>query len=109
MSMTRRIPENIAECDPYLIRDLMGKSYTNRKQLELSAHALKEVIQNDLTPRQKEMILLYYYENLNNKQIAEKLNVNPSTVCRTLGRARNRIYKLLHVYFDYLRQARLEE
>ena len=109
MSSAKRIPENIAECDPYLIRDLMGQSYTNRKQLKLCAHALTEVIQNDLTPRQKEMILLYYYQNLNNKQIADRLHVNPSTVCRTLSRARKRIYQLVHVYFDYLRQAKLEE
>ena len=109
MSKIVRIPENIAECDPYLIQDLLQTPHTNRKQLELSAQALKEVIQNDLSPRQKELILLYYYENLNNKQIAERLQIHPSTVCRTLGRAKNRIYKLLHIYLDYLRQTNLEE
>lgn len=70
---------------------------------------MTQIIQYDLTPRQRELIRLYYYQNLNNIQIAQLLQIDPSSVSRTLGRARKKIYKLLHVYLDYLRQTTLEE
>ncbi|MDE7120537.1 MAG: sigma-70 family RNA polymerase sigma factor, partial [Oscillospiraceae bacterium] len=79
-----------------------------RKQMETAKKALRDVIARDLTPRQREMIGYYYYQNLNHRQIGEILGIDSSTVCRTLQRARNRIYKNLHIYFDYL-YFRLEE
>lgn len=109
MSALKRVPVSVLEYDHNLIRDMLEIPCTNRKQLEISKTALKQVIQNDLTARQRELILLHYYQNLNNKQIAETLGLDASTVSRTLGRARKRIYKLLHVYIDYLRQEKLEE
>ena len=108
MSAMKRVSECVLEFDPGLIRDMLEIPCTNRRQLELSKSALKQVIQNDLTPRQRELILLYYYNNLNNKQIAERLNLDNSTVSRTLKRARRKIYQLLHVYIDYLRQEHFE-
>lgn len=103
-----RVPEYVLDIDRSLIRDLTGIPCTNQRQLEIACSALKQVIQQDLTARQKEMILLYYYQNLNNKQIAEQLHLDASTVCRTLQRARKKIYKLLGFYIDYLNSTVLE-
>ncbi len=109
MPSMKRIPSEIAERDQNFIRDMMGIPHTNRKQLEMSRKALTEIIQNDLTPRQRELIFLRYYQNMNNKQIAALLSLDASSVSRTLKRARIRIYKLLHVYLEYLRHVKLEE
>ena len=109
MPSAKRIPSEVAEHDLNFIRDMMGIPHTNRKQLEISRQALTEIIHNDLTPRQRELIFLRYYQNMSNKQIAETLHLDASSVSRTLKRAKMRIYKLLHVYLDYLRHVKLEE
>lgn len=108
MKFAQRIPEHMAEADPALIQDLLEIPHTNRMQLEMSKSALKEIIQNDLTSRQREIILLKYYRNMSNKEIARVLNLDASSVSRTLTRAKARIYKFLHVYLEYLRHTKLE-
>ncbi len=108
MSKLTRVPESVLDIDQNLIRDFMGASCSNRKQLQIACMALTQIIENDLTPRQQEVIQLYYYQNLNNKQIAELLKIDASTVCRTLQRAKHKIYKLMHFYFDYLNSAKAE-
>ncbi|MBE6875442.1 MAG: sigma-70 family RNA polymerase sigma factor [Ruminococcus sp.] len=108
MKFAQRIPEHMAEADPSLIQDLLNIPYTNRVQIELSKTALKQIIQNDLTPRQREIILLKYYQNMSNKEIAKILHLDASSVSRTLTRGKAKIYKLLHVYLEYLCHAKLE-
>ena len=56
---------------------------------------LTKAVEAELTPRQKEMLYLYYYEKLNMAQIAGRLGVNKSTVSRTLCRARRRLHHIL--------------
>ena len=98
----KRVPECAMEFNQSLIKDLTGMPSTNKKQLETAKKALQEVIQKDLTSRQRELIYLYYYQQLNNRQIANYLHLDESTISRTLKRARNNIYKALHIYFDYI-------
>ena len=52
-----------------------------------------------LTPRQKQVLTLYYDHGLTMGQIALKLSVNPSTVSRTLSRAKRRLYRCLRYSF----------
>ena len=69
---------------------------------ELTAKVKKtmaKIIKNDLTPRQREIIMLYYYSGLGVSEIADKLEIAPSTVSRTIKRARDKIYKYLKYYF----------
>ena len=69
---------------------------------ELTAKVKKtmaKIIKNDLTPRQREIIMLYYYSGLGVSEIADKLEIAPSTVSRTIKRARDKIYKSLKYYF----------
>ena len=108
MSTITRVSESVLDIDQNLIFDLMGASCSNRKQIQIACLALNQIIQNDLTPRQQEVIQLYYYQNMNNKQIAEHLKIDASTVCRTLQRAKNKIYKLMRFYIDYLNIAKAE-
>ena len=45
--------------------------------------------------RKQQMLELYYDQGLTMGQIAAKLHLNRSTVCRTLQRARERLYACL--------------
>ena len=56
---------------------------------------LRKARQQELTPRQREMVRLYYDEGMTMPQIGELLGVNRSTVSRTLRRAKNRLYRCL--------------
>ena len=48
-----------------------------------------------LTDRQRQMLELYYDQGLTMGQIALKLNLNRSTVSRTLSRAKDKLYRCL--------------
>ena len=49
----------------------------------------------ELTPRQRQMVELYYDQEMNTTAIAQLLGVQRSTVSRTLRRARARLYQFL--------------
>lgn len=86
-------------CDS--IADESGyKSKTNAKNIERLRNIVKLIICNDLTKRQKEICLLYYYNGMKMVDIAGALNIDKSTVSRvhTLAikniRERIKYYKL---------------
>lgn len=68
---------------------------TNSQRRQRLLHNLSRAMTEELTPRQQEMLHLYYYEKLNMAQIAGRLGVNKSTVSRTLCRARHRLHHIL--------------
>ena len=49
----------------------------------------------ELTPKQRETILAYYFQDMTIEQIAQKRGVNKSTVCRCLKRAEDRVRRCL--------------
>lgn len=59
---------------------------------------LLKVINNELTTRQRDIIMLYYYKGLNTSEIAERMNVTPQAVCGVLSRARLRVFRILRYY-----------
>lgn len=67
----------------------------NAQQLERLRRNLRQVRERELTPRQRQMLALYYDRGFNIPQIAGQLGVNRSTVSRTLRRARERLYRYL--------------
>lgn len=67
----------------------------NSRRLERLAHYLPIALSEELTPRQNQMVRLYYYERKSVTAIARELSVNKSTVTRTLQRARTRLRKSL--------------
>ena len=67
----------------------------NSEQLERLRRGLRRAREQELTPRQREILGLYYDEGLTMSQIGERLGLNRSTVCRTIHRARERLYRSL--------------
>ena len=71
----------------------------NSEQMERLRRNLKKVRRQELTPRQEEMIHLYYDLGLNMPQVARQLGVTKSTVSRTLARGRKRLKRYLQYSF----------
>lgn len=74
------------------IRETTGD---NEEQRDRLLRNLRFAIDNDLTPRQRQVVELYYGRRMTSPQIARELGVSSSTVCRTLKSAKERLYKLL--------------
>lgn len=55
--------------------------------------ALYEAIKEDLTDRQQEMIIMYFFDGMNMQQIADELGVTKQNVSKTIRRGINRIKK----------------
>ena len=73
---------------------------SNSSLKKIAIRALKKVIEEQLTTRQKQFIVLYYYNNKNMVEIAKQFGVNKSTVSRTINRAKQKIYKYMKYYFN---------
>ena len=56
---------------------------------------LYRVIREELTEKQRQVLLAYYFEEKTIVAIAAELGVNKSTVCRTLHRAEDRLKRFL--------------
>lgn len=67
----------------------------NAEQLDRLRRNLRQARERELTPRQRQILTLYYDRGLTMAQIARRLDVNRSTVCRTLHRAQERLYRHL--------------
>ena len=68
---------------------------TNREELIGLKKNLLSALNDEVTPRQKEVLLLRYAEGLSQEEIAERLSVARSTVSRTLSRGEARLRKVL--------------
>ena len=89
---TRAIPADILAALEEFNRE---NAETNSEQREKLRRNLRTAILEDLTPRQREMLLLRYYEKCSGVEIARRLGVDKSSVSRTLSRARARLWKAL--------------
>ena len=67
----------------------------NSERLERLHRSLRQAREQELTPRQRQMLELYYERRMTIPQIAAELGLNPSTVSRTLRRARDRLRRCL--------------
>lgn len=72
-----------------------GDSESNSQQLERLAERLPQAIDRELTERQRQVVMLHFYENMGTTQIARQLQISPSTVTRTLQRATQRLQRVL--------------
>ncbi|MCI9001554.1 MAG: sigma-70 family RNA polymerase sigma factor [Oscillibacter sp.] len=67
----------------------------NHEQLDRLRRNLRRAREQELTPRQRQILDLYFDQGMTIPQIAGALGVNPSTVSRTLRRAKDRLYRCL--------------
>lgn len=62
---------------------------------EVQLRRLRRVMDQELTPLQRETMMLYYFEEKRIAEIARLQGVHRSTVLRTLRRAENRLRRFL--------------
>ena len=62
---------------------------------EVQLRRIRNVIENELTPTQRDVVLGIYFEEKTQTQVAQERGVCRSTVCRTLHRAENRLRRYL--------------
>lgn len=74
--------------------ELFGES-DNREQQARLLRNLRRAMEQELTPRQHEIVLLYFDQGLPVTRIAALLDITPSTVSRTLRRAKDRLRRYL--------------
>lgn len=98
-----RVSESVLDWDPQLIERELNHGTSNSRQTKTLYRILHLVIEHDLSRRQRDVAQLYYFENMNGNQIAEKLGVAPCTVYRTLDRAENNIRNHLKYCLLFLR------
>ncbi|MEY8387851.1 sigma-70 family RNA polymerase sigma factor [Oscillospiraceae bacterium 38-13] len=67
----------------------------NSEQLDRLRRNLRRAREQELTPRQRQMMELYFEQGLTMPQIAARLGITTSTVSRTLRRARDRLRRCL--------------
>ncbi len=83
------------EADNGIRRILEGEENDKGERLR---RILLKIINNDLTPRQKEIIMLYYFKRMDVVSIADALGVTPQAVSAAMSRARLRIFRILRYY-----------
>ena len=54
-----------------------------------------DAVRRELTPRQNQMVTLYFVRQMPMRDIAQKLGVNVSTVSRTIARGKTRLRRAL--------------
>lgn len=57
-----------------------------------------KVINNELTTRQKEIIMLYYFRGEDTVAISENLGISPQAVSQMMSRARMKMFRILQYY-----------
>lgn len=67
----------------------------NSLQMERLRRNLRRAREWELTPRQRQVVELHYDRKLSVKEVAGELGLHPSTVSRTLKRARERLRNCL--------------
>ena len=71
------------------------ESGDNRERIRRLLSNLPLAVQQELTPRQREILRLRFTGGMSVTAIAEKLGLNKSTVSRSLARSMERRYKSL--------------
>ena len=70
-------------------------SSDNSKEISRLKRNLIRALQEDVTPRQRQTLLLYYSDGLNMREIGERLGVDKSTVSLTIKRGERRLRRCL--------------
>ena len=78
------------------MKNILYEGYLGlRLPREVQLKRVQRVIQEELTPLQREALIAYYFQERTITEIAEERGVNKSTVCRTLHRAEEKLRRFL--------------
>lgn len=69
---------------------------------------INEIVRNDLTALQRELVIEHYYKSKSMTEIARERGVNKSTVSRNLKKARERVANTLKYSAEHLLRDRLD-
>lgn len=85
------------------LKDLMAWNRAtgedNSEQLERLRRNLRRARESELTPRQKEIVHLYFDQGMSITEIARQEGIHKSSVSRTLNRAKTRLKSHLQYSF----------
>lgn len=91
--MSRRV--YFEEAERLIVHDNSDNEDLSEYEKSLRLRLMGSVMNTNLTKRQKCYIMLYYKENKTISEIARQFEVLPSTVSRTINRARKNLYKAM--------------
>lgn len=78
------------------MKNILYEGYLGpRLPREVQLKRVKRVIEEELTPLQKQTLIAYYFQQQTIPQIARERGVQKSTVSRTLKRAETKLRKFL--------------
>lgn len=78
-----------------------AKEYENRIRKLKLLKVMKSIMDNELTPTQKDIVRLHYFENKNGEEIAGMYGINRSTVSRMLSKTESIIREHMKYVFEY--------
>ena len=81
----------------------------NSQEISRLKRNLIRALQEDVTQRQRQALLLYYAEGLNMREIGEQLGVDKSTISRTIKRGERRLRRCLRYGAESLLNAEEEK
>ena len=74
------------------MRDILYEGYEGpRLPQATQLQRIRRVIENELTPKQRDVMLAYYFQDKTVPQIAEERGVHRSSVSRCLKRAERKV------------------
>ena len=78
------------------MKNILYEGYLGpRLPREVQLKRIQRVIQEELTPLQRDALMAYYFQDQSITQFAQERGVNKSTVCRTLQRAEQKLRRYL--------------
>ena len=86
---------NRRRATPDMVRWASLMAEDNGEDLAVLRRRLAGALREELTPRQREVLALYYQGTMNLAQIGAALGIRPSTVSRTLRRGEDRLRRCL--------------
>lgn len=102
MNGTRYRRGGLYAADMAVYSRALSEENTNSEEIAKLKRNLVKALKSDVTPRQREMLMLYYGKGLNMRQIGELLGVDKSTVSRTVKRGERRLKHCLRYTSDNL-------
>lgn len=99
MSRRKRYSDTFSGEADKEIRSILSESDGSSDEfIRKLKRVMLNVINNELTSRQKEIIVLYYFKETDIVRIGEMLGISPQAVSAAMKRARLKIYQFMKYY-----------